>query len=79
MALYSAAEDLAWISGVLLGALLGDVRSLAALEVATSSAGSDFERETYADARKLITRVPASFRATGSLAKALGFSSAQQR
>jgi hypothetical protein len=79
MALYSAAEDLAWICGVLLGALLGDVRSLARLEVATSSAGSDFERETYADARKLITRVPASFRATGSLAKALGFSSAQQR
>jgi hypothetical protein len=74
MALYSTAKDLEWICLVLRDALLGDARSTAVLRNRTSSAGSDYERETYADAQKLIARVPPGFRATGPLATAMGFS-----
>jgi hypothetical protein len=71
MALYSAGEDVAWLASVVMGALLGDASSVAALETATLSAGSDHERETLMDTRTLVTRSPRTFQATGTLAEAL--------
>ena len=74
LAMYSRAQEISWLSGVLYGALLGDARSLANLKAAATDAGSDFERETLAGAQRLVALVPPAFHATGSLAKALGFS-----
>ena len=74
LALYSRAEEISWLSGVLYGALLGDPRSLVDLKAAATNAGSDFERETLAGAQRLVALVPPAFHATKSLAKALGFS-----
>ena len=74
MALYSTAKDLMWICLVLRNALLGDDRALVILRSRTATAGSAYERETYADAQTLIGRVPPGFHATGSLAEALRFS-----
>jgi hypothetical protein len=74
LALYSRAEEISWLSGVLYGALLGDPRSLVDLKAAATNAGSDFERETLAGAQRLVALVQPAFHATKSLAKALGFS-----
>ena len=73
MALYSTAVDIAALVRDMRGALLGHRGSMDVLEDRHSAAGSEFEAETLAKVRGLVSRVPESFRATGELATAWGF------
>jgi hypothetical protein len=74
MSLYSAAEDIERIAGILYGALLGDGQAIADLKMAITKAGSDYERDTLAEVQRVIALVPRGFRAKGALAEAIGFS-----
>ena len=70
-ALFSAPTDIVWLASRVMSGLLGNVKSVAALETAKVSGNSERYRETLADIQRLVARSPRSFQATGVLAESL--------